>query len=612
MAAADASATFAVDLVDGTSGPASSAANALKRLHGQLDADTKALNAMQRALRNLNQGTSVNIAQAKKLREGIAQKKDAIAQATSSILALGGSLDKGGGGRMTNLLEQLGKQAQGLPGPLGAVVGQFVSLQGLLAGGAIALGLVAIAAGMAAITAAALVTTAALLKYGVAQANARRNELLRLEGLTKLRFYYQAAAGNAGEMQKAIDQVSANSALGRGELVKYTEQLYKMGLRGQNLSDALEGVAIKAVAQGDAAASAFAGWAAGAALTGRSVRKLADDVKARLGGIAQRKLLDLDVQTEKLRESFGVLFADLKIEGLLGALREVNQLFSQNTASGRALKALVEGLFQPMLNMLEGAGPIAKRFFQGMVIGALMVGITVLKLRNWFRKTFGDSEVLKGIDATDVALKAGLAVVAALVAGVATLTAGFLLLASPVIAVGLAFYKMFAFVRGVVNLWESINWSKLGSSIADGIVAGLKTGAKWVIDTIRNLGTGAWKAFRSALGIASPSKAFAKLGIAIPQGLQVGIERGSPGVDRAARRMVEVPDEVGSSSAPSSSAPRAAAVQAAPAVQLSIGELNLYTSHEKPREQAKDLFDEFVRLLEGANIQLGAPVPGGG
>jgi hypothetical protein len=612
VAAADASASFAVDLVDGTSGPAKSAADALKRLHGQLDADTKALAAMQKAMRNLNQGSSVNIEQAKKLREQIAQKKAAISQATSSILALGGSLEKNRGGKMTSLLEQLTQQAQGMPGPLGVVVGRFESLKALLAGGAIAVGLMAIVAAMTALTAAALLTTAALLKYGLAQANARRAELLRLEGLTKLRFWYQAAAGNAKEMQLAIDQVSANSSLGRGELVKYTDQLYRMGLRGQNLSDALEGVAIKAAVQGDAAAQAFAGWAAGAALTGRSVRKLADDVKARLGGIAQRKLLDLDVQTEKLRESFGVLFQDLKIEGLLGALREVNQLFSQNTATGRALKALVEALFNPMLKALEDAGPLAKRFFQGMVIGALLVGITVLKLRKWFRDTFGDTTLLKGLSATNTALYAGVAVVSALVAGVAMLAAGFVILASPVIAVGLALYQLYRAAQTFMTLWESLDWKKLGASITEGIVAGLKTGAKWVVETIKGLGLSAWKAFRSALGIASPSKAFAKLGLAIPQGLEVGIARGAPRVQHSVGRLVEPPDASSSSSSAPSSSSRPAAAAPSAGVQLSIGEMHVHTRSENPREMAQDFVSQLVSVLEGASIQLGAPVPGGG
>ena len=47
----DASATFEINLEDGTSGAAEHASNALSRLRRSIDADTKALAEMQRAMR---------------------------------------------------------------------------------------------------------------------------------------------------------------------------------------------------------------------------------------------------------------------------------------------------------------------------------------------------------------------------------------------------------------------------------------------------------------------------------------------------------------------------------------------------------------------------------
>lgn len=612
MANADASASFAVDLKDGTSGPAMTAADALKQLHGQLDKDTKALAAMQRAMKNLQGGSSVNIAQFKALKAQIDAKKESIAKAQSSILALGGGLDRSSrsGGKMRELLEQLGKQAQGVPGPLGGVVGKLSSLRGLVAGGVIALGLMAIVGALVALAAAAVAATAALLKYGIAQADARRSELLRLEGLTKLRFLYVAAAGNAGEMQQAIDQVASSSAVGRGQLVKYTDQLYRMGLRGQNLTTALEGVAIKLQVQGEAAASTFAGWAAGAALTGRSVKRLTDDVKARLGGIAAKQMLALDVQTQKLRESFDMLFGGLKIEGFLKALQMVTSLFSQNTASGRALKVLVETMFQPMIDALEYVGPLAKRFFQGMVIGALVLTIGVLKVRNWFKRTFGASDTLKGLDLTTVALYAGVAAVSLLATGLGLLALTFTAAAAPIVAVGAALFGLWRAGQALVKWWQGTDWGALGKSIVDGIVNGLKSGAKFVLDAVKGLGTSAWDAFRKTLGIASPSKAFAKLGLSIGQGVQVGVERGRPGVDRSVGDLVEVPDAA--AGAPTAAAaPSSSPSPAAPNLSVVIEQLIVQTKSDKPKEMAEDLRSEFARMLEGVLLSMGAPVPGG-
>lgn len=609
---ADASAVYSVDLEDNTSGTAERAAGALRKLKGEIDADTRALADMQKAMRNLQGGASVNIEQFRALKAQIDAKKASIAQAQSSYMQLGGTFGgvKRAGKPAIDTFAQLAEQAKGMPGPLAGVVGRLGSLKAALAGGAIALGIAAIAAAMALLVAGAVAATAALLRYGIASANARRSELLRLEGLTKMRNWWGIAAGNAGEMQSAIDRVSASSALGRDKIAEYSAQLYKLHLRGENLTLALEAMAIKGAAQGDEAAKHFAGWAAGAAFAGQSVKRLADDVKARLGGVAAAQMLDLDVQAAKLRESYTALFAGLKVEGLLKAVNAVTALFSQSTASGRALKAMVSTVFQPMINALEYLGPITKRFFQGMIIGALMIGIAVLRVRNWFRKTFGDVEVLKGIDTQTLALKAGLAVVAGL-AGLFVVLAGtiglvlapFALLAGWIAAVGLV-------ARGVYRVFTGIEWSKLGKSIVDGIVGGLKSGAKWVIDAVKNLGGAAWSAFRSKLGIASPSKEFARLGLALPEGVQQGIEDGTPGARRAAETMIPGP-RIPDAAAPAAAASGARAGGTGATVNVSIGDLHVHTTAKDAPGIVGDLRAELVRMLEGVAIELGAPLPGG-
>lgn len=496
-----------------------------------------------------------------------------------------------------------------MPGPLGGLTNSLSSLKGLVAGGLITLGLIAITAALVALAAATIAATVALLKYGIAQADARRNELLRLEGLTKLRFWYRAAAGNAGEMQTAINRVSASSAVGRGKIAQYTEQLYKMGLRGQNLTDALEGVAIKAAVQGDAAASAFAGMAAGAALTGHSVKKLADNVKARLGGIAAKQMLSLGVQTEKLKESFDALFNGLKIEGFLGALNSITQLFSQNTETGRALKILMQGIVQPLINGLEKVAPIVKRFFQGMVIGALIFGIAILKVRNWLRDTFKDSSFLKGMDLTKLALYAGVAAVAALIAVVTALALALTLAAAPLIITATLIYGLYKVGKKLFDWWNSVDWSGLGTSIWQGIVNGIKSGAGWVINAVQNLGAKAWKAFKDKLGIASPSKVFAKLGLALPQGVQAGVERGSPQVDNSIRNMVNVPNvETIGGNNQNSQRPDTASNQKNFSVTIEGG-IHIHTQTNEPQNMAVDIKRELEKILEGVVISMGGKIP---
>lgn len=623
MATKDEQATYSIDLEDGTSGPAESAAAALRTLQRQMQADTAEIAALQKAMRNLQGGTSVNIEQFRKLRDQLALKKQSLAQAQSAFLNLGGSASD-----MNRKLtparsgfERFKQTADQIPGPLGGMLGSFGKLKELLAGNLMTVGLVAIAAALVALTAAAVAATAALLKYGIAQANARRSELLRLEGLTKMRSWWGLAAGNASEMQASIDRVSASSSLGRDKIAGYSAELYRMGLRGENLNQALDATAIKAAAVGDEGAKSFMGWAASAALAGGSVKRLADDVRARFGRVAAAQLLDLDVQTAKLRESFAALWTGIEIEPFLKALSSVTALFSQSTWSGRALKAVVSTIFRPMIGAIEYLAPLVKRFFQGMIIGALGFAIVIARVRKWFREAFTDGEVIAGMNTQKLALYAGVAAVALLglafaatgviivgaliaampfiwaaVVAVGALALKAVILAAPFILGAIAIAALIAAGYQLYRLWKEIDWADLGKSIVEGIVGGLKKGKQWVIDAIKGLGADAMASFKSALGIASPSRAFAQLGLQIPAGVASGIESGAGDANAAAADMVGVP-----------SAGRGAA-RGPVTINAPI---TINSSASNASSMVAELERELVSMLERVAIQIGAPTPRG-
>jgi len=650
VASTDAQASFAINLEDETSGAATSAAQALEALRKQIQGDKQELAALQGAMRNLQGGASVNIKQFRELRDRILAKKQAIADAQGSYLSLGGTFRraaKGAGGTRSAFGELLA-QARGMPGPINALSGKLEALGGLLRGGAIALGITAIVAALAALVAATVAAGAALGRYAIGQADARRSELLRLEGLTKLRNWWGIAAGSATELQSAIDRVSGSTALGREQVAGYAQQLYRMHLRGQNLANALEAVAIKATTQGDAQARMFAGWAAGAALSGRSVKALADDVKARLGGIAARQLLSLDVQAAKLRESFAMLFSGLKLEPFLRALRQVTEMFSLNAATGRALKALLETMFQPLIDSVGPVGLIVKRFFQGLTIGLLETGIVVLRARNWIRDTFGVA-LPKSFDAAALAVRAGQAAVALLVgglviaAGAAAVLAGalgvvFAAVGGAAVVISTPFRLAYTSVQALIGVgkklaagWRSTDWAQLGRSLVDGLIGGIKSTVGKLKATVEGLGQTAIKAFRSALGIASPSKVFAVAGGHLSGGVAMGVRQRQPEARRAVRELVDVraamPSQAAfralelpaeANEAPARRAPAAPPVIASPGgrnVQanssVTIGELHVHSSSERPEQLALDVKAALERALEGVMRELGAPVPEG-
>ncbi|MBA3841097.1 MAG: hypothetical protein H0X39_00480 [Actinobacteria bacterium] len=606
---ADLQATLAIDLKDGTSGAAESAAKALQKLKVSIEGDSKSLASLQRAMKNIQGGASVNIAQFKALEAQIKAKRNAIASAQSAYIDLGGSLDAIGkrSRPVISSFAELAEQSKHASGPLADMIGRLDGIKAAIVGGGGIVLVAAVAAALIALAASAVAATSALLKYGVAQANARRSELLRLDGLTKMRSFFGFAAGNAKEMQNNLDSVAAGSAAGRDKLAEYNGELYKMGLRGDNLKQTLEAMAIKQVTQGDAAAQAFGQWAAGAALAGGSVKKLADNVKARLGGLAQKAMLDLNVQSQKLHESFDALFANLGIEPLLKGLNSITQLFSQNTKSGQALKALMTHLLQPLIDVAVKAAPIVKRFFQGLVIGALLVGIAFYTVRNAFLKAFGSPELLKGIDLATIALKLGAAAAATFVVVLGSIVIAITELLAPLIMAGYAISGLgYAFAMAYDEI-SKIDWSELGAALTNGLVNGIKNGAGAVIEAVRGLGTQAWSAFRERLGIASPSKAFAKLGLALPAGVQSGIERGTPAARHAAANIVDVPRIKVSEKA--GKAPSAAPASARAPVTIHFGDLVIHSQTDKPADMVADLKTQLTTMLQNVVTELGGGVP---
>jgi len=90
-------------------------------------------------------------------------------------------------------------------------------------------------------------------------------------------------------------------------------------------------------------------------------------------------------------------------------------------------------------------------------------------------------------------------------------------------------------LRGMISQAASI-----GSAIINGIVSGLSSAGGRVISYLRDLASRALAAAKAALGIASPSKAFALVGEQIGAGLAVGIAKSEAQVSHAVDRMADV------------------------------------------------------------------------
>lgn len=604
---------------------ASELSSELADLRSKIEGDLGALRGMQAALRNLKAASSPNVQVMEQLKAKIDAQKQSIAAVQERYIGLGGTFEKTRKptGDLKFDLGDLMQQATRLPGPLGAIASKLLNLNSAAGPARVKL----LAAAYLAMGAAVAFVTTKLLAYGIAQSGARRSELQRLEGLSKIRDWWGRGHGDPKEMQTSIDRVTDAYAMSRSEVAKYQEELYRAGLRAGALDQALEGIVLTASTQGSQEAQVFKSLALGAAYAGRSIKDMTEDAKARLGDLAARQMLNVDVQARKIRENFARITDGLNLDPLLKGLNMVTSLFSQSEASGRALKSIFTAAFQPMIDSLEKLGPIGKRFFQGMIIAGLLLTIGILKIRNTFRDLFG-GEVLKGLDMAQLALWAGAAAALALAFALGAIVIKLAILTAPIWLTVAAIAALFAIGWKLGEYLASTKWGRLAGDMISGLVEGITSGASKVWEAIKKLAVGAKDAFKKALGIASPSKDFRLFGGFLPVGAAIGVDAEAPKLTAAVRGMGEdakqegehalafkvqpPPIPTGETSGERQQGGREApppAQRSGPAIV--INNLTLTASGGSTEEQARDLWDQFAEFLEDLGVQVGARGAGG-
>ena len=142
MAGASDTAEFKVNLDTGAlKGNAQSASQHLEQLQKQIDKDTTALGQMQKAMKQLQQGASVDVATFKALTQRIDAQKQKIAGLRSDYINLGGTFGKiaGPAKKPAEAIRSLTDAAQAAGGPLGRAVGQLSSLGRIAAAGPVLL-----------------------------------------------------------------------------------------------------------------------------------------------------------------------------------------------------------------------------------------------------------------------------------------------------------------------------------------------------------------------------------------------------------------------------------------------------------------------------------------
>lgn len=564
MATGNEQATFSVVLDDQVSAPANEAADSVEALRDRMNAGERSVKEMSAALRRLR-GSTVEVKQAKEqLKARIGATKDAISATSLAMLKQGQSAEK--------LAEKTRLATEGVKR----------NTEGLSSMKTAALGIVGV---FAAVALAAVGAVVALGKFIVGSADAARSMNLMREAAA-------GSAANATALGSQVDALGRKVGTSKAALNELAVSMAKSGIQGQTLVDTLNAVGQANAALGDDAGAKLrelvdrgrmsqrfvvnplelqgsglqfddiakalseqmhvgVAKAREALVTGRV--KLGDGaaamrkaVESKFGDINLRKMMSLEGLAETLRKRFASITSGVNLEPALKAVSKLLDLLDESTFSGVALREMVSAFGNGMVKAITLSAPFIKKFFQGMIIGALHVGIGILKVRNYLRKTFGDSKLFKDLDTLNLALAVGKYSLLAIVAAVGALGAALAVGLAPFAALVAAFTLLPAMAeewgKSIRKHFLDFDWSNIGSSIVDGLIGGFKTSGARLLNDAKGLATLVKKGFTSSLGIQSPSKVFAGYGENTVEGFEQGVQARAPKAAQALDSMASQPE----------------------------------------------------------------------
>jgi hypothetical protein len=213
-------------------------------------------------------------------------------------------------------------------------------------------------------------------------------------------------------------------------------------------------------------------------------------------------------------------------------------------------------------------------------------------------------QVLKGLWESTKILFDGLAavglVIAAVGAGIAYVFAvvGTAAAAGLAVVVG-AFTALYGFLTGNVDLFD------VGVNMMTGLVQGIMSVGGQVVGALKGVVTDAVDGAKKFLGIASPSKLLAGIGMHTAEGYAQGVEQGAPEAATAVEAMATPPPALGNAGANAAqNANSAQGSTSSAAPNLSGNTFNFYGV--QGAEDARAKFEEtLLKILDGTVAQLG-------
>jgi hypothetical protein len=277
-------------------------------------------------------------------------------------------------------------------------------------------------------------------------------------------------------------------------------------------------------------------------------------------------------------------------------------------AAAQAVAQFVKGFLESDKGKaaIEGIGEAI-----GMVADAVPYLIDkAIVLYDAFSK-FSDSTtgklVLEGLKITLYAVGAALAVAAA---GALLLIAPFVAAGVAVVAAGALIYNALKslpdnirFLAGQVSeIFGGLASSAVsfGSSIIQGLISGITNAASALYTKVSSIASGVKDAFKSVLGIASPSKEFEKLGVFTGKGLEIGLEKSTPDSADIAGNMLPSASQAQGVAGPSGG-------DSTQSSSVTIGDIvvNVANSDANPDDIARAIRRELSMLFSSMQLSQG-------
>lgn len=429
-------------------------------------------------------------------------------------------------------------------GPLGGYVsklGSVASISGMAMSAV--LGMVA---AIVASTVAAIAGAVAMTKYAIACADAARSQ----------RLLDNAAAGTTArgsELNKVISDVASRVPIAREKVAEFGRALEIAGVTGSRMQTALEaiaaiesvipgaggkveslverfqrlrravitradlvgtGLAIEDIAAQVSKATGMAQSAAIAALQNgtlgvdKTLEYMRKAIEAKFGKTIAAQMMSLDVQFAKMKANFAALFSGLDLEPLLAGLKTITDLFSQNTVTGRVLKAVMTLVFQPAIDGIAKLAPFARQFFLGFAVGILRMYVALKPLIVGIGQLLnmgGKGDGLKtafmlgrwAVMTLQVGIEVLLSVVTAAIVAVRVLGAAWDWIKE-------VYGKLDALGKFLSGLQSTA--LEAGTNFVMSFVNAITQGIVAAVAAVMQLGAAAGAALKASLGIASPSK----------------------------------------------------------------------------------------------------------